>query len=88
MTKEKDGISSRQKWTHEKLAYKNPMASDVLMSIPDMSTDWEKNSLTAALQRRTLGFLWMKSWTRRRVVASPSIEGFKASVDGVLSNLV
>lgn len=84
MTKEKDGISSRQKWTHEKLAYKNPMASDVLMSIPD----WEKNSLTAALQRRTLGFLWMKSWTRRRVVASPSIEGFKARVDGVLSNLV
>jgi len=32
-----------------------------LRAIPDMSTDW-KNSLRAALWRRTWGFWWMKSW--------------------------
>jgi len=32
-------------------------------AIPDMRTDWEENSLTAALQRRTWGSQWTKSWT-------------------------
>jgi len=31
-------------------------------AIPDMSTDWEKNSLRANLWRRTWGSWWMKSW--------------------------
>lgn len=29
-----------------------------------MSTDWKKNSLGAALWRRTWEFCWMKSWTQ------------------------
>lgn len=42
--------------TLEKWAYKNLMTNDVLVSIPDMSTVWEKNSLRAALQRGLWGF--------------------------------
>jgi len=30
---------------------------------PDMSIDWQKNSLRAAHWRRTWGSWWMKSWT-------------------------
>lgn len=32
-------------------------------TVPDMCTDWEKNSLGAALLGRTQGFQQMKSWT-------------------------
>jgi len=33
-------------------------------AIPDMSTDWEKNPLRAALLRSTWRFWWMKSLTQ------------------------
>jgi len=31
-------------------------------AIPDMNTDWEKNSLREAPRRRIWGYWWMKSW--------------------------
>lgn len=43
-------------------------------SIPDVNSDWEMNSLRAALRRKTWGFLWVRGWTWPTLTAhKPSI---------------
>ncbi|KAJ7409923.1 rna-directed dna polymerase from mobile element jockey-like [Pitangus sulphuratus] len=58
-------LDKLKKWVHEKLMTSNKTKSKMLhlgLAIPDMSTDWEKTSLRAVLQRRTWVFSWMKIW--------------------------
>lgn len=64
-----EGMTSKGTWTklrsgHMWIKWVSTMPSAKcwtgVRTIPNIHTDWEKN-LTAALQRRTWGFWWMKS---------------------------
>jgi len=55
-----------EKWTHVNLMrFNKPSARNCtwVREISDMIADWEKNSLSAALWRRTWGSWWMKNRT-------------------------